>query len=572
MIRRFFSYYKPYQGLFWLSFICSIIVGVLELSFPLIVNQFIDHLLPQGNWKLIFWACLGLLVVYLINSFLQYVFVYWGHKLGINIETDMRQKLFDHVQKLSFRYFDNQKTGQLISRLTNDLFEIGELAHHGPEDIFIAIMTLLGTFIIMLYIHVKLALLTFLIMPILLALGIYFNQRMTRTSRKLYEQMGSFHNQIESTIGGIRVVKAFGNEEHETKEFHTINRRFRKIKLQSYQIIGYNLSVSYLLMRLSILFILVSGTWFVIQKDISYGGFVGFVLLTNVLFRPIEKINAVIESYPKGIAGFKRYTELLDTEPDIADKPDAIPVEHLQGNIRYEHVSFSYSDSAPVLHDFNLTIQPGETIAFVGPSGTGKTTICSLLPRFYEVTQGRITIDRIDIRDMKQTSLRQQIGIVQQDVYLFAGTIRENISYGRLHASDEEIWTAAKHAQLTDLIHSLPDGIDTIVGERGVKLSGGQKQRIAIARVFLKNPPILILDEATSALDTATEVAIQEALNKLAQGRTTLVIAHRLATIQKADRIIVVDHNGIIEQGAHEELLAKKGMYHQLYHAQFQMN
>ncbi|MDA1529963.1 ABC transporter ATP-binding protein [Bacillus cereus group sp. TH260-2LC] len=569
MLRKFFSYYKPYKGLFILDFSCAVVAGLLELGFPLIVNQFIDKLLPGQNWTLILWACFGLLAVYMLNAGLQYVVTYWGHMLGVNIETDMRQKLFDHIQKLSFRFFDNNKTGHLISRLTNDLMEIGEIAHHGPEDLFIAVMTLVGAFSFMMMINWKLALLTFFVIPFLLWLALYFNKKMTGTFRRLFSDVADFNACIENNVGGIRVVQAFGNEKFEKEQFAVNNARFRTTKLMAYKIMALNSSISYMLMRLVTLFVLICGTWFVLQGELTYGGFIGFVLLTNIFFRPIEKINAVIESYPKGIAGFKRYVELLETEPDIVDSKDAMEVMHVHGDIQYNNITFGYENKEPILNDISLKIHAGETVAFVGPSGAGKTTLCSLLPRFYEQSSGSIQIDGIDTKDMTLSSLRKQIGIVQQDVFLFSGTIRENIAYGNLKASEAEIWQAVKRAQLEDLIYSQPDGLDTVIGERGVKLSGGQKQRLAIARMFLKNPPILILDEATSALDTETELAIQKSLAELSVGRTTLVIAHRLATIKNADRIVVVNKDGIAEQGSHDELIEQGGGYSRLYEAQF---
>ncbi|KXI45636.1 MULTISPECIES: ABC transporter ATP-binding protein [Bacillus cereus group] len=569
MLRKFFSYYKPYKGLFILDFSCAVVAGLLELGFPLIVNQFIDKLLPGQNWTLILWACFGLLAVYMLNAGLQYVVTYWGHMLGVNIETDMRQKLFDHIQKLSFRFFDNNKTGHLISRLTNDLMEIGEIAHHGPEDLFIAVMTLVGAFSFMMMINWKLALLTFFVIPFLLWLALYFNKKMTGTFRRLFSDVADFNACIENNVGGIRVVQAFGNEKFEKEQFAVNNARFRTTKLMAYKIMALNSSISYMLMRLVTLFGLICGTWFVLQGELTYGGFIGFVLLTNIFFRPIEKINAVIESYPKGIAGFKRYVELLETEPDIVDSKDTMEVKHVHGDIQYNNITFGYENKEPILNDISLKIHAGETVAFVGPSGAGKTTLCSLLPRFYEQSSGSIQIDGIDTKDMTLSSLRKQIGIVQQDVFLFSGTIRENIAYGNLKASEAEIWQAVKRAQLEDLIYSQPDGLDTVIGERGVKLSGGQKQRLAIARMFLKNPPILILDEATSALDTETELAIQKSLAELSVGRTTLVIAHRLATIKNADRIVVVNKDGVAEQGSHDELIEQGGGYSRLYEAQF---
>lgn len=568
MLARFFSYYSPYKGLFLLDFCCAVFVGLLELAFPLAVNQVIDRLLPEGNWIVIFWACVGLLMIYLLNTVMQYIVTYWGHKLGINIETDMRKKLFEHMQKLSFSYYDNNKTGHSISRLTKDLEEIGEVAHHGPEDVFVAIMTLIGSFAIMLTINVNLALIIFTVVPLIVIFAIHFNKKMTTTFRRMFKDVAEINARVEDSIGGIRVVQAYANEKFEQKQFAKNNLQYRLTKLASYKIMAQNVTANYMLMRLVTLLTLLFGTWFVISDGITYGQFVAFILLSNILIQPIQKINAVIESYPKGIAGFKRYTEILDTEPDIKDREDARDVE-LQGNISYHNVSFGYKGVDRVLHNISLKIRAGETIAFVGPSGAGKTTLCSLLPRFYEIEEGSITIDGFDIRDLKLDSLRRQIGIVQQDVFLFSGTIKENIAYGKLDATDEEIMEAARKAKLEEFILSQPDGLETVIGERGVKLSGGQKQRLSIARMFLKNPPILILDEATSALDTETEIAIQRSLADLTVGRTTLVIAHRLATIKNADRIVVVTQDGISEQGSHEELIQAGGIYSRLHQAQF---
>ncbi len=569
IVRRFLAYYQPYRSLFVLDFSCAIVAAILELSFPLFVNYVIDKLLPSNNWRLILVWCAGLLLIYAMSSLLQFVVMYWGHMLGINIETDMRKALFERIQSLSFRFFDNTKTGNLMSRMSSDLFDIGEVAHHGPEDIFIAIMTLIGAFCVMLFIHWKLALLTFAVVPVLIWLAIIVNQKMSRAAHQMFEDLADFNVRVEDNISGIRVVQAFANEEHEKRLFATNNQRFRQTKILSYKIMAWNLSLSYLLTRLVSLFVLLCGAWFVFQGELTNGEFIGFLLLSNILFRPIEKINAVIETYPKGIAGFKRFLEVMDTVPDVADAPDAVEVKVLSGRICYRDVSFAYEDERLVLENINLTICPGETVAFVGPSGAGKTTLCSLLPRFYDVTGGQITVDDIDVRAIKLASLRHQIGLVQQEVFLFHGSIRDNIAYGDLNAGEVEIQSAVRRAHLEQVVEELPEGLDTIIGERGVKLSGGQKQRLAIARMFLKNPPILILDEATSALDTETELVIQKSLAELSQGRTTLIIAHRLATIKNADRIIVVTQQGISEQGKHEELIQAGGIYSRLHHAQF---
>ncbi len=571
MLRRFFAYYRPYRGLFILDFGCAIVSGVLELGFPMAVKLFVDRLLLSQEWLLILLASAALLVIYAINTGLMAIVTYWGHMLGINIETDMRRAAFNHLQKLSFSYFDNQKTGHIVGRLTKDLEEIGEVAHHGPEDLFIAIMTFIGALALMFSVNWQLALITAVVVPLTAWVTSHFGGRMTHNFRRLFQRVGDFNARIEENVGGIRVVQAFANESHERKLFEQDNQNYRRVKLEAYKLMAASSSLSYMSMRLTQMVVMIAGAYFVLSGDLTAGGFIGFLLLVGVFFRPVEKINSVIETYPKGIAGFRRFTELIDTEPDIADAPQAIDVDHLKGEIAYENVSFGYSPDKPVLQNVNLSIRAGETIAFVGPSGAGKTTICSLLPRFYEIGGGNITIDGIDIRRMTKVSLRQQIGIVQQDVFLFGGTIRENIAYGRLGASEADILEAARRARLEEMLAGLPEGLDTVIGERGVKLSGGQKQRVAIARMFLKNPPILILDEATSALDTETERAIQRSLAELSQGRTTLIIAHRLATIKGADRIVVIDGHGILEQGTHQDLIARRGAYTRLHAAQVGM-
>ncbi|WP_211326488.1 ABC transporter ATP-binding protein [Paenibacillus flagellatus] len=570
MIRRFFTYYKPHRKLFLLDFGSACVVAVLELGFPLAVQWFVDKLLPDGDWSTIALAGSGLLALYVVSTGLQFVVNYWGHKLGINIETDMRQQLFQHVQKLSFRFFDNTKTGYLMSRMTNDLFDIGEMAHHGPEDLFIACMTFVASFAIMLSINAPLALITFVAVPVLIWLVGACNKLLHEAANRMYAEIGEVNARVEDSMSGIRVVKSFTNEAFETEKFKRDNASFRKAKLRSYWIISFSSSGIYFLTRMFALLVLMFGAWFSFNGKLTYGELIGFLLYVNLFFKPIEKINALLEMYPKGMAGFKRFTELLDTAIDVADAPDAIEAGQLRGDIVFRDVTFGYEGHAQVLKGIDLKVRAGETVAFVGPSGAGKTTLCSLIPRFYDVDAGSIEIDGIDIRRMTQQSLRRNIGIVQQDVFLFTGTIRENIAYGRLDATDEEIRDAARRAHLESLIESLPLGLETQIGERGVKLSGGQKQRLAIARMFLKNPPILILDEATSALDTETEAVIQQALEELAENRTTLVIAHRLATIRHADRVVVVTEDGIAEQGRYEELVERGGVFAGLHRAQYE--
>lgn len=569
MIRRFFSYYKPHKRLFIVDFTAAIIVAILELAFPLAVQWFIDDLLMGDDWNIIMTVGVLLLLVYIISTLLQYVVTYLGHKLGVNIETDMRNDLFNHVQKQSFRFFDNTKTGHMMSRITTDLFDLGELAHHGPEDFFISIMTFFGAFLIMFTINPLLAMIILIAIPVLIFLITYGNIRMNRSWKKMYEDIAGVNARIEDSVSGVRVVQAFTNEKFEMERFEENNRSFRKAKIGAYKVMATVHSNIYLLMRIMTLLVLVFGAWLTFNNRLSYGELVSFILLMNVLANPINKITALLEMYPKGMAGFKRFTEMMDVEPDVKDRPDAIDVDNLKGNITFDHVTFGYEENKPaVLKELSLEVNAGETVAFVGPSGAGKTTISSLIPRFYDVQGGGIQIDGIDIRDMTKRSLRSNIGVVQQDVFLFTGTLKENIAYGNLAASDEEIYEAARRAHMEEFIQELPDGYETQIGERGLKLSGGQKQRIAIARMFLKNPPILILDEATSALDTETERIIQESLNELAKNRTTLVIAHRLATIRNADRIMVVTKNGIEEQGTHDELLAKNGMFAKLHNVQ----
>ena len=570
MLKKFFSYYKPHKRLFTIDFSSAVFVAILELAFPVAVLWFIDDLMPTGDWSMITQVGILLLIVYLFSTFLQYIVSYFGHKLGINIETDMRQQLFTHVQRQSFRFFDNTKTGHIMSRITNDLFDIGELAHHGPEDLFIAIMTLIGAFMIMYNINPELAIIAIVMVPFLSIVATYGNIMMNKAWKNMYGKIADVNARVEDSVSGVRVVQSFTNENFEIARFKKDNGQFRLAKLVAYKVMAGTHSSIYMLTRLVTLVVLVVGAWFTIEERITHGELVSFILYVNVLIKPVDKITALLELYPKGMAGFKRFLDLIEQDPEIQDKPNALTVEHLNGDITFEQVGFRYDEHKPVLDNINLSIKAGETIAFVGPSGAGKTTICSLIPRFYDVQEGAITVDGLNIQDMTMKSLRSQIGIVQQDVFLFTGSIRENIAYGKQDASEEEIRDAAKKAHLEDMIASLPEGYDTQIGERGLKLSGGQKQRLAIARMFLKNPPILILDEATSALDTETERFIQKSLMELAENRTTLIIAHRLATIRDADRVLVVTEDGIVEDGSYSDLVAQDGIFARLHNIQFQ--
>ncbi len=569
MLKKFFAYYKPYKKLFLIDFASAIVAAALELIFPIAVNRVIDQVLPDGSLKTILLVSVVLFSLYLLSMTLNYVVITLGHRLGINIETDMRRELYEHYQKQSYQFFDEKKTGEMMSRITSELFDVSELAHHGPEDVFITIMTLVASFILMYQTHAQLAIITILFIPILgILLGI-FNRKMVGVNQRIFTSLGKFNTGIQNALSGIRVVKAYANEDHEQENFEELIQGYRSSKIEFYQTLGISASFNYILMRLINLFAFLAGSFFTLRGELTMGEFVGFILLSNIFVRPIEKINAMLELYPRGYAGFKRLQEELMVKPDIVDAEDAIDAPDFLGDISYQNVSFAYEENKEVLSQIDLEIKAGETVAFVGPSGVGKTTLVNLLPRFYEISEGEILIDGINIQDMTMHSIRKQIGVVQQDVFLFNGTIRENVLYGRLNATDSEVRAAIESAQLGELIKELPQGLDTQIGERGVLLSGGQKQRLSIARIFLKNPAILILDEATSALDTETEFYIQESLNKLSEGRTTLIIAHRLATIQHADRILVISEEGIAEDGSHKELLTLNGHYAELYYAQF---
>lgn len=555
--------------LFVLDLLCALFIAIVGLVFPLATRYALTQFLPNGEYKNFIILMLLMVVAFAVQAVLQYVVTYWGHLLGVRIEADLRGELFTHIEKLSFSFFDTHRTGHLMSRVTNDLFEISELAHHGPEDLFIAVITLTGSFIAMLSIRWELALVLLILVPIIIFVAVHGRNNMSQASVQVKERTAQFNADIENAISGAKVAKAFTNEDYEIEKFERSNNNFREAKKGYYRAMaGFAGSMEFWIALMNIIVIAV-GAYFIVQEKMNLADMLTFTLYVNAFLTPIRKMVAFFEQFTNGMAGFRRFVELMRIQPEIADSPDAVELKNVRGHIEFQDVSFSYQEGQKVLEHLSLTIQPGQTLALVGPSGGGKTTLCHLIPRFYDVDKGRVLVDGKDVRTLKAQSLRRHIGVVQQEVFLFAASVRENIRYGKPDASDEEVTAAAKRAEIHDFIMELPNGYDTEVGERGARLSGGQKQRISIARIFLKNPPILILDEATSALDTATEAKIQASLEELAQGRTALIIAHRLSTIRNADTIIYIDDEGIREAGSHEELLAAGGQYHALYEAQF---
>jgi ATP-binding cassette subfamily B protein len=565
----FASYYRPHLALFAADMLCALLTAAVDLAFPMMTKYTIDRLLPQGLYRF-FLVMIGLmLLVYVLRTGFSYFVTYWGHTLGAYIETDMRRDLFNHLQRLSFSFYDNHRTGHIMSRVTNDLWEVTELAHHGPEDLFISLITLGGSLALIFFIRWEIAVALIILAPLMLAHTLHSRSRMMRVSKAVKEQTGEINATLESSISGARVVKAFTNESYEAAQFQKGNQAFKAAKKTYYRsMANFHCRLEFIMHILNVVVIGLGG-FLIMAHKMNLSELITCNLFVNAFLQPIRRLANFVEQYTTGMAGFGRFVELMRIGEDISDRPGVRELELVRGDIAYEDVSFSYNQNVRVLEHINLRIPAGTTVALVGPSGGGKTTICHLLPRFYEIREGRITLDGWDIRDLGLKSLRSRIGIVQQEVFLFAGSIKENIRYGRIGATDEEILQAAKQAEIHEDIMKLPQGYETLVGERGIKLSGGQKQRVSIARVFLKNPPVLILDEATSALDSATELKIQRALEALAQGRTTLIIAHRLSTIRKADAIVVIDDDGIRQQGAHEELLAQEGLYASLYAAQF---
>lgn len=569
LILRFMSYYKPHRRLFLCDMACSFASAGLGLFFPLITKRIMDVTIPEGNVRELFLLASVLMGIYFSISFFTYFINYWGHMVGVRIEADIRQDLFAHLQKLSFRYYDNNRTGQIMSKILNDLFDITELAHHGPEDIFISVVLFLGSAGILCTVEWRLALCILIMLPIIGWFATTKRRKMRRAFADVRVKIADVNAQVENSISGIRVVQSFTNEDYEVEKFDEGNGFFKLAKKASYQAMGTFTAGMGFLTNFCNALVLVVGGLCVMHDTMSLSDLVVFLLYINIILQPIQRLTNFTQQFEQGMSGFRRFVEIMDTPVDIDDKENAIPLTDVKGEIVFHDVSFRYNDAEPVLDHISLTIQAGKTVALVGPSGGGKTTLCQLIPRFYDCLQGHITLDGVDLRDIQLTSLRDAVGMVQQDIFLFTGTISENIRYGKVDATEQDIIAAAKQARVHDFIMSCPHGYETHIGEKGVRLSGGQKQRLSIARAFLKNPPILILDEATSALDNQTEQQVQQSLNELSHGRTTLVIAHRLSTIKNADVIIVLTPEGVAESGSHEVLYAHNGLYTQLYDAQF---
>jgi ATP-binding cassette, subfamily B, bacterial len=572
-VKKFFSYYKPYLTLFLSVLACAFIVSAVTLVFPLLVRYITKDVL-EGDLSTalgeVYWIGGLMLVLVVIQNIGNYFVDYKGHEVGARMERDMRSELFAHMQKLSLSFYDKEKTGQLMSRITNDLLLLSELYHHGPEDYVKYLARFIGAFVILFFINAPLTIAVFCFLPFLGAFTLYFNKKLNKALRRNKERIGDVNAQVEDSLSGIRVVKSFANEHVEIEKFNRENNRFLNSRKKTYKAEAYFFNGVEAFIQLITITVIILGSASIVNNTLELADLITFLLYINFMIEPIQRLTHMSTQFQEGITGFQRFMEIMNLKPAIENKPDAITLPEVHGEIEFKQVSFRYEDHLDnVLVNLSLRIQPGEYVALVGPSGAGKTTLCSLIPRFYDVTDGEVLLDGINVRDIDLQSLRNNIGIVQQDVYLFAGTVMENIRYGNPAASDEEIITAAKHANAHDFIMSLPNGYHSEIGQRGVKLSGGQKQRLSIARVFLKNPPVLILDEATSALDNESESIVKKSLESLAKGRTTLVIAHRLSTIRNAQRIIVLTKDGIVEQGTHDELLARDGVYTHLYSKQF---
>ena len=569
MLKSFARYYKPHWKLFVLDMVCALIAASCDLMYPVISRNIINTYIPDKNLQLIFSWCAALLVIYIIQTIMQYIMQYQGHVVGVRMQADMRRDVFTHLQKLPFSYFDEHKTGVIMSRIVNDLMDISEFAHHGPEDLFISAVTIIGSFIILCTVNVPLTLLTFIMIPFLVLFIVKKRTAMTVAFRKNRIEIAEVNASLENSIAGVRVARAFTGEAEEQKKFNENNQRYVAVREKAYRVMAEFFSGTNFLTAMMNVIILAGGGYCVYAGVITVGDMVAYMLFINMFVTPIKKLIQFVEMFQNAITGYVRFEELMNVQPEQEDK-HAQELTDVKGEITFDNVTFQYDEGKEVLSNISLTFPQGKMVAIVGPSGGGKTTLCHLIPRFYEISSGSISVDGHDIRTVTRSSLRQKIGIVQQDVVLFTGTIFNNIAYGKLGASREEVIEAAKKANIHDYIMSLPEGYETFVGERGVKLSGGQKQRISIARVFLKNPPILVLDEATSALDNVTENYIQDSLDELCKNRTTIVVAHRLSTIKHADEIIVMDRDGIQERGTHAQLLEKEnGIYKELYEAQF---
>ena len=567
MLRKFISYYKPYKGLFILDMTCAFFIAAIELVYPLISRYALNTLLPAEAFRAFYVWMIILTASYVLKAVLQFIVSYWGHLLGNSMEIDMRRDLFAHLQTLSFRFYDTHRTGHLMSRLVSDLFEVVELAHHGPEDLFISGLTLVGATVVMFVMRWQLALVIAVLAPVLVGFTILRRTHMGRAGRQMKEKIGVINTAVESSISGVRAAQAFRNEPHEMRKFTAGSEEYRTARCEFYkQMAIFGAGSDFITNLMNIAVIAVGGA-LIAAGRMEYLDLLVFMMYVSSFLTPIRKLANFVEQYTTGMAGFVRFQELMAEQPDIAERPDAKDLVCDGGHIRLDGVKFHYYEGVPVLKGVTLDIPAGRTTALVGPSGGGKSTLCHMIPRFYDVTDGAITVDGQDVRTVTLASLRQQVGIVQQEVVIYADTVRENIRYGRLDATDAEVEEAARLAELHDTILEMPDGYDTVVGERGITLSGGQKQRISIARIFLKNPAILLLDEATSALDTVTEAHIQKAFEKLSEGRTTVVIAHRLSTVRNADQIVYLDKEGVREIGTHEELLARGGFYAKLFEA-----
>ncbi len=569
MLKRFITYYKPHKTLFIIDMICAFLVAAMDLVFPMFTNYLLKDAIPNKNLRTILIFTIVLVLLYVVKLIANYIIDYWGHVMGVRLQYDMRKEVFAHLQTLPFSYFDDNKTGNIMSRIVNDLMDISELAHHGPEDVFISIIMLIGSFGLLCAINIKLTLIIFACIPIIIIFTMTKRMKMSKAFYDVRKKIAVVNTKLENSISGIRVAKSFTNEEYEMEKFDEGNTQFRTSRSSAYKYMAEFMSGMRFFVDMLNVVVLGFGGYFVYKGELGVIDLSTYFLYVAYFMQPIRRLTSFVEQYQSGMSGFKRFVELMDTKPDIVDSDNAREFKDVQGEIEFKNATFKYEGSEEILSNINLKIEKGKTLALVGPSGGGKTTICHLIPRFYELNKGEITIDGEDIKDITLKSLRKNIGIVQQDVFLFTGTIKDNILYGNPEADDDEVIEAAKNANIHDFIMSLPEGYETYVGERGVKLSGGQKQRISIARVFLKNPPILILDEATSALDNTSELIIQKSLEKLSKGRTSIIVAHRLSTVKNADEIVVLTNKGIVEKGAHKELINSGEIYARLYNSQF---